>query len=276
MPQRATLSFNVQNPLGLADRVLHGEDGAKGWGQMPFADAQLLYVRGFDQATRRYTYEVNQRFGATNPQFSTFRTPTTVTAMLRFDVGPTREKQNLVQMLDRGRKKNHEGTKMPEGMLRAMYATSGGVMNPIEQILRQSDTLKLTSRQADSIATANRWYKIRLDSIWAPVAKFLGELPDHYDEGEAYSRYITARRASVDLLTKLAPQMKGLLTADQQRKLPQFVAMYLDTRYLASIRSGTAGAGGMPMFGGGMPMMGGGGGTFIMGGGGGGGNVIIR
>ena len=81
----------------------------------------------------------------------------------------------------------------------------------------------------------------------------------------------------MDLLTKLAPEIKWLLTADQKRKLPQFVAMYLDTRYLASIRSGTAGSGGMPMFGGGMPMMGGGGGTFIMGGGGGGGaNVIIR
>ena len=43
------------------------------------------------------------------------------------------------------------------------------------------------------------------------------------------------------------------------------MASYLDTRYLASIRNGTAGAGGMPMFGG---MAGGGGGAMIMGGGG--------
>jgi NitT/TauT family transport system substrate-binding protein len=50
-------------------------------------------------------------------------------------------------------------------------------MNPIEQILRQADTLKLTAPQADSVATVNRWYKIRLDSIWSPVAKVLGNLP---------------------------------------------------------------------------------------------------
>jgi hypothetical protein len=269
MPQRAVLSFSVSNPLGLADRVLHGEDNLHGWGQMTFVDPSLLYVRGFDPATSRYKYEVNQRFGATNPTFNAFRQPVTVTAMLRFDVGPTRERQNLTQMLDRGRKPGHYGTKMPEGMLRLMYGTNGGVMNPIEQILRQADTLQLTAKQADSVATINRWYKIRLDSIWSPVAKFLGDLPNSYDEGEAYARYITARRASVDLLMKLSPDLKGLLTADQRRKLPPFIASYLDPRYLASIRSGTAGSGigGGPVFMGGGPMM--------MGGGGGGERTMI-
>jgi hypothetical protein len=272
MPQRAVLSFSVSNPLGLADRVLHGEDNLRGWGQMTFVDPALLYVRGFDAATRRYKYEVNQRFGATNPQFQTFRQPVTVTAMLRFDLGPTRERQNLTQMLDRGRKTGHDGNKMPGEMLRLMYGTNGGIMNPIEQVLRQADTLKLTAPQADSVATLNRYYKIRLDSIWSPVAKFLGELPNEYDQGEAYSRYITARRASVDLLVKLSPEIKGLLTAEQRRKLPAFIASYLDPRYLASIRSGTAGAG---MGGGPMMIMGGGGGGFA-GGGGGERTVIIR
>ncbi|AHG92492.1 hypothetical protein J421_4957 (plasmid) [Gemmatirosa kalamazoonensis] len=272
MPQRAVLSFSVSNPLGLADRALHGEDNLHGWGQMTFVDPALLYVRGFDPVAKRYKYEVNQRFGATNPQFQQFRQPVTVTAQLRFDLGPTREKQNLVQMLDRGRRKNHEGSKMQESLLRAMYSQTGGIMNPIEQVLRQADTLKLTGPQADSVATMNRWYKIRLDSIWSPVAKVLGNLPDAYDEGEAYQQYITARRASVDLLTKLAPDIKGLLTAEQRRKLPAFIASYLDPRYLASIRSGTAGAG----MGGG-PMMIMGGGPIMMGGGGGGGDrVIIR
>jgi hypothetical protein len=270
MPQRAVLSFSVSNPLGLADRIVHGENDLRGWGQMTFVDPALLYVRGFDAATNRYKYEVNRRFGATNPTFNAVRQPVTVTAMLRVDLGPTRERQNLTQMLERGRAKGHEGSKIPEGMLRMMYAQNGGIMNPIEQILRQADTLKLTAPQADSVATVNRWYKIRLDSIWSPVAKVLGNLPNEYDQGEAYGQYIQARRASVDLLAKLAPSLKGLLTAEQRRKLPPFIASYLDPRYLASIRSGTAGAGmgGGPMFmGGGMPVM--------MGGGGGGGDRIM-
>jgi len=74
------------------------------------------------------------------------------------------------------------------------------------------------------------------------------------------------------LLIKLVPQIRSLLTSEQRRKLPSFIASYLDTRYLASIRSGTAGAANGPM------MFPGGGMFFPMGGGGpgaGGGNVII-
>jgi hypothetical protein len=273
MPQRASIQFQLSNPLGAADMLLHDDDNLKGWGQFAVPDASLLYVRGFDPTTQRYRYEVNQRFGATNPQFSAFRAPVTLTAMLRFDVGPTREKQMLTQQLNRGR--TLPGQRMPEPLLRAMYGQGGGLANPLATILRQQDSLKLTAKQADSVAALNRWYSIRIDSIWAPVAKYLGTLGDRYDEGAAYDRYIIARHATVDLLTKLGPDVKGLLTADQRRKLPPFVASYLEPRYLASIRSGTA-----TFVGGMFPGMGGpvtiGGGPIMVGGGGGGAQVMIR
>ena len=270
MPQRASIQFQLSNPLGAADMLLHDDDNLKGWGQFAIPDASLLYVRGFDPATQRYRYEVNQRFGATNPQFSAFRAPVTLTAMIRFDVGPTREKQLLTQQLNRGR--TLPGQRMPEALLRAMYGQGGGLANPLATILRQQDSLKLTSKQADSIAALNRWYSIRIDSIWAPVAKYLGTLGDRYDEGAAYDRYINARHATVDLLAKLGPDVKGLLTADQRRKLPPFVASYLEPRYLASIRSGTAtfvggmfpGMGAPVTIGGGPVMIGGGGGAQVM------------
>jgi hypothetical protein len=181
----------------------------------------------------------------------------TLTAMLRFDVGPTRERQMLEQQLDRGRTK--QGQKLGEPVMRMMFG-SGGLPNPMAQILRQQDTLKLTGPQADSIATMNRWYVIRVDSIWSPVTKYLAGLPDRYDEDEAYEQYIHARRATVDLLARLGPQIKGLLTPEQRRKLPPFVASYLEPRYLASIRSGTgsfSGGGFTPMGPGGPVMMGG-------------------
>jgi hypothetical protein len=191
--------------------------------------------------------------------------------MVRFDLGPTRERQALTQQLDRGR--TLRGNKAPEPMLKAIYG-GGGIPNPLSTILRQADTLELTGPQADSIATMNRRYVIRLDSIWSPVAKYLAALPDNYNKDEAYSRYQRAREASVDMLIKVVPDIKRLLTPEQRRKLPAFIASYLDTRYLASIRSGTAGGGNGPMmFPGGF---GGGTGTVrVDGGGGGGGNVII-
>jgi hypothetical protein len=272
MPQRASIQFQLSNPLGAVDMLVHNDNNLKGWGQPATPDPALLYVRGFNPATQRYRYEVNQRFGATNPQFNAFRAPVTLTALLRFDVGPTRERQSLTQQLNRGR--SLPGQKLPEPMLRLVYGNGGGVQNPLATILRQQDSLHLTAKQADSIASLNRWYNIRNDSIWAPVAKYFGTLPDRYDEGEAYDRYMTARHATIDMLTKLGPEVKGLLTAEQRRKLPPFVASYLEPRYLASIRSGTATFVGGMFPGMASPVGIGGGGNVIVGGGGG--QVIIR
>jgi len=233
-----------------------------------------LYVRGFTPATAttpaRYQYEVNRRFGSTNPAFNPIRSPVVLTALLRFDVGPTRERQMLTQQLDRGRRT--QGNKMPEMMLRAMFG-NGGIPNPLATILRDQDTLHLTSAQADSIATLNRQYVIKLDGIWSPIVREFNALPDDFDHDEVYHRYIVARRQSVDLLRQIAPQVKGLLTAEQFRRLPAFVASYLDTRYLASIRSGTAGIGTGGGFGGFVPA---GGDVFVGSGGAGVTRVEIR
>ena len=87
MPQRATLSFSVSNPLGAADLLLHGQSKLHGWGQQTFVDPTLMYVRGFDNVAQRFRYEVNPRFGSANPQFNAFRNPVTLTMQVRVDVG---------------------------------------------------------------------------------------------------------------------------------------------------------------------------------------------
>jgi hypothetical protein len=262
IPQRATFSLSVQNPLGAADLILHGEGNLHGWGQSPTPDSRLLIVRGFDATARRFTYEVNQRFGSTSQAVSAVRNPVAVTLSLRLDIGPTRERQGLTQTLDRGR--TATGARMPESFLKAIYGT-GGIINPLATILAQADSLHLTGAQADSIATMNRWYVIHLDSLWSPVAHYYAALPDEYDQGEAYARYRRAREASVDLLIALAPSIKALLDPTQRRKLPDLINAYLDQRYLTAIRSGTSGTpGGVFAPGAGAPGgFGGGGPVFI-------------
>src|SRR5205807_2081605 len=101
----------------------------------------------------------------------------------------------------------------------------------------------LTAVQADSIAVLNRRYTVLLDSIWSPVAKRLATLPDAYAQSRAYAEYQRARETNVDALLRLAPLVRSLLTPAQRRRLPTLVASYLDPRYLASVRSGTAGTG---------------------------------
>ncbi len=239
LPQRATLSLQVANPLGALDLMLHGEGHLHGWGQTPTPDPRLLIVRGFDPNAGRFIYDVNPRFGATSQAVSAVRNPVAITLSLRLDLGPTRERQNLTQTLDRGR--TRAGTRMPGSFLRAVYG-SGGIINPIATILGQADSLQLTGPQADSLATLNRWYVTHLDSVWTPVIRHYVALPDHYDKAEVYDRYRKAREASVDLLVTAAPQIRALLTAAQLRRLPDLIVAYLDPRYLAAIRSGTSGA----------------------------------
>lgn len=246
MPQRASISFSVSNPLGAADLLLNGSGNLRGWGQNISPDQSLLYVRGFDPETRRYQYEVNQRFGAIRPQFLVLRNPATLTATVKYDLGPMRERQNLRMQLGNGR--TQPGSRMPEQGFRSLGTS--GVPNPMATILRQQDSLHLTSRQADSIAAMNRRYTYRTDSIWAPVARYLAKLPAHFDEGEAYDRYLYARRAQIDMLMRLAPAIRSLLTDEQRRKLPPQIVNILDPRYLVSVRNGTGlyvgGSGGGP------------------------------
>ncbi len=258
LPQRATLSFNITNPLAGADLLLHGEKKLRGWGQPPVLDPSLLFVRGFDPSANQYRYEVNQRFGATNPQFNSLRAPVSITAMLRYDIGPTRERQVLTQSLDRGR--TTRGTKVAESLVKSQFG-NGGVPNPMAIILRDQDTLKLSSAQADSLATMNRRYTVRLDAIWSPIAKAFAALPERYNHDAVYARYVEARETSIDVLRGYAAVVKLLLTDQQRRQLPPFVASALDDRFLKSIRSGTAGGGGTAIPGGTPSSVGAAGGT---------------
>jgi len=235
MPQRAQISFSLSNPLGAADLAMHGSSKLRGWGQSPFPDQSLLYVRGFDPQARKYIYEVNQRFGATRPQFITLRNPVTLSAQMRFDLGAMRERQNLIQQLDFGRRT--PGSRYPEQLFRS--AGANAVLNPMGAILRQQDSLRLTSTQADSIASMNRRYAYRSDSVWAPVSRYFAGLPANYQEDEAYDRYLAARKAQVDLLATIGPSVRDLLTPEQRRKLPLSVLYSLDSRYLNSIRNGS-------------------------------------
>jgi hypothetical protein len=126
-------------------------------------------------------------------------------------------------------------------------------------ILRQMDSLHLTAVQSDSLASMNRRYNYRVDSIWAPVARYLALLPEKFQHDEAFDRYLQARRAQIDMMSSIVPTIRNLLTDEQRRKLPSLVLNYLDPRYLASIRNGTGtyvnGTGFSPIGGIGVPMI---------------------
>jgi hypothetical protein len=235
MPQRGAITMSLSNPLGAADLLVNGSGGLRGWGQNPFPDQSLLYVRGFDASSKKYLYEVNQRFGSTRPQFVTLRSPAVLTISMKIDLGPTTENQMLLQYMRPGR--SMPGSVMPA----SIFAQIGQSMpNPMPQIIYQQDSLRLSVFQADSIAKMSRIYAFRADSVWAPVAAYLAALPPGYSEHDAYARYMQARSAQVDMLMETGRAIRELLTPAQMRRIPSYLANFLDPRYLTLIRNGTA------------------------------------
>jgi hypothetical protein len=238
LPKRLTAQLALSNPLALADLIVHGSNDVHGWGQDIPPDDNLLFVRGFDPATRQFRYDVNQRFGSTRPQQSTLRALPFLSFGFSVDIGLPRERQLLTQRLDLGRAGRPGNRQAPESMkLLGMQI----IPNPMTMILQQQDSLKLTRLQADSLATLSYKFAIFADSIWTPVSNYLASLPDRYSGGEAYSRYVSAREKTVDYLLTLAPEAKNVLTGAQRRKLPPQISNYLDERVLKFLRSSSAG-----------------------------------
>src|SRR4029079_7358672 len=121
---------------------------------------------------------------------------------------------------------------------------TNSIPNPMAMILQQPDSLKLTRKQADSLATLSTKYARHADSVWTPVARALENEPEGYSHGEAYQRYVRAREHTVDYLIAVVPDVQTLLTPAQKRRLLSIISNYLDTRVLKFLRSSTAGDGG--------------------------------
>ena len=126
--------------------------------------------------------------------------PVVFTTSMRFDLGAMRERQTLAQQLGIGR--TLPGTRYPEALFRSVGVNS--VSNPMSVIIRQQDSLHLTSMQADSIAAMNRRYTYRSDSLWAPVARYFVTLPERVPRRRSVrSLSSSARRAQIDMLMKI-------------------------------------------------------------------------
>jgi hypothetical protein len=167
---------------------------------------------------------VNPRFGSTQPRQNTTRSaPVTFTALFRIDVGSSRERQTLTEMLDRGR--HNTLPRITEAQIKSSLGL-GGVPSPVILMMLQADVMKLTQTQTDTLARLSRWFALHLDSVWTPVARALSRLPDNYGRGEAYALYQRGREQSFDLMIQMAPMAKAMLTPAQLRLLPAILQAY--------------------------------------------------
>jgi hypothetical protein len=89
------------------------------------------------------------------------------------------------------------------------FGTSA-VVNPMVMILRSADVLHLTGAQADSIATLNRAYMIRLNAIWSPVSSYYLSHRSAVNETPLNEEIRRAPTASIDELLDRRHEAVGI------------------------------------------------------------------
>jgi hypothetical protein len=83
---RLTLSLMAVNTLTGIDALVHGPQHLAGWGQPYPPDNVLLYVHGFDPATNRFLYTVNQHFGQPYSAYGAFGAPFQLSFQVRYNL----------------------------------------------------------------------------------------------------------------------------------------------------------------------------------------------
>jgi hypothetical protein len=221
-------SINFWNPLGGLDQLLHGGDHLRGWGLPAMPDPALYYVRGFDQTTRQFIYEVNPRFGNSRPAVSALFNPFRITAELSFTLNGNVQHQRAEQMMRPTR--NEPGVRPPIDTIYRRVSPNGiSPMSPFYWVLANADSLLLTPEQQSAISSGAAQEAARNDSAFKALATELHALPRDFDMDSVVKRlrevndYVFSGSGK-----RAAGVIRGVLTPIQLRLLPPSFSQSFD------------------------------------------------
>jgi hypothetical protein len=228
--QISVVTFNFLRGL---DELLHGVNGAEGWGLQTRPDATLLYVTGFNPATNSYSYQVNERFGATYGSATAYRPPFEIGIQARLTIGPDRVRQALDAMRAGGGYRGGMGggaAGLGMGGFRPEITPSvliaridSALPNPARVVLAMRDSLKLDSGQvalltpvADSLDAQKQ---VAVDSL-RRVLDRLGTSPDPTKLIGLMPQLRPLFQGARDAVAHSVTEVHSILRDDQWDKVP--------------------------------------------------------
>ena len=255
---RLQISVLTYNFLRGLDELLHGVNGAQGWGLQTRPDGTLLYVTGFNPTTESYNYEVNGRFGATYGSATAYRPPFQIGIQARLTIGPDRVRQALDAMRAGGGGGGFgggfggggggfggAGGFRPQLSVEALVARIDSALpNPAGVALTMRDSLKLDSGQAvlleplrDSLAARNA---VRVDSLRRALQK-VGNTPAPSQLIGLMPQLRPLFQAARDDVAKSIVDVHAILRDDQWAQMPAAVK-----NFQSNVFRGMRGGGGAP------------------------------
>jgi hypothetical protein len=153
LDRRLTFSLVTANLIGGIDQALHGSNNLRGWGSFTQADNTLLFVRGFDAATNRYRYEVNERFGAVRGNQTGIRLPFQVGFNIRYTLGPDQTRDRLRAVFGAGQNGRLTGAGIAAGVGRFFPNVAQQIIDARDSVGFSDEQLARLQLLADSIKT---------------------------------------------------------------------------------------------------------------------------
>lgn len=209
---RLTVSLLAANTLAGVDRLLHGT-AIKGWGQPLFPDRQLLTVTGFDAASRRYRYTVNERFGTPTATRNPLGVPFQLSLRGQIAIGTDPSRANL-------RALSGNGGADSISVVRARVARQ--IPYPLDSLLRVADslTLELTPAQRATITEANAQYRVAAEKGLDDIVALLTSNGGRPDLGAIAPKLQQANLVLVKAIQESLKTVERALTPAQWNRLP--------------------------------------------------------
>jgi hypothetical protein len=236
LDRRLTLSLQLQNALVGVDQLLHGSNNMHGWGQPIIPDRTLLFVRGFDQSSGAFKYQVNEHFGTASGQSSAFRVPFQIGLQGRLAVGNDPSRQQVRQLFAGPDGKTPTRDEYIARMSRL-------VPNPFLRTLALDDSLKLALTPAQKAQLT-----ARSDSLRPKADKIVGEIADiligagrNPDPMVIFARMGGKTNDARKLAEQAIAELKSTLTPEQVAKLPDAVKTPPNARGLGGFGGGGQG-----------------------------------
>jgi hypothetical protein len=209
--KRVRFTLLATNLAGAADYLLHGAGGLRGWGQARSPDPTLLYVRGFDPATRAFRYAVNPRFGR---GIGALATPFTLTLQARVNVGADPARQWLAETLRATRRYRRSPSEIAA-------ALAERIPNYPAQALSAADSvgIRLTVLQRETLRGRADSTRVEIDALIALLAPAVSAADTSVGPASSASvRELTAKTRA--LAEASLAQVRAVLTPEQLNRLP--------------------------------------------------------
>ncbi len=216
--RRLTLSLQLQNALVGIDQLLHGSNDLRGWGQPVIPDRTLLFVRGFDPATERFRYQVNEHFGVPSGRNSAYRIPFQIGLQGRLAVGTDPRSQQIRQIFGGANGRAATRQDYVERMQRL-------VPNPFLRTVALDDSLALalTPEQKSRLLALSDSLAPRVDKLVAEIADMLAGAGSNPDPMVIFARMAGKTAEGRKLAEQSIKRLQSTVTAEQWAKLPDSV-----------------------------------------------------